>query len=113
MNLPSSIKIGPHTFTIVEVDEHELKDSGDGTVCGDVEIQRLVIRICKEVPLALKLETLAHEVVHAMRGLSRTELKNDEREEDVVQVLGLLLYQFLIENDLSCFRPQTGPGERW
>lgn len=98
--IPETIKIGTHVFSIEQVATSELDDD----CLGDIDIDKLTIRIRDNMPISLKHETIAHEMIHAIRKLSATELKDEGKEEDLVQITGLLLHQILQENDLSFIR---------
>jgi len=93
--IPNKIKIGPHTYKVVKG-----KGLGVDDNFGKHDGERLEIFIRSDVPKSQQEETFIHECLHAIRCLTKTELSDTDKEEVVVQVMGLLLYQMLRENKL-------------
>lgn len=89
----SKLKIGAHKFDVEKLPDRYMPDT-----CGEVKVDTLRIFVRDDLPVSMELETLVHEVLHAIRILSGTNLSDDSEEERVVQSVGHLLYQFLKDN---------------
>lgn len=76
MELPKSLKIGPHKFAVVLVPDGVMDDAGR---FGHASLQRLVIALDSEQPDSQLLDTLLHEVLHAMLAPMGLEDEIEER----------------------------------
>lgn len=86
MKLPSKLKIGGHIYTVKLVDPDDIQKD-----CGECAVDKLEIKIKRNMPQTMQEETLIHEAIHAMNfGLS----------EESVQYLSMAFYQLLRDNDL-------------
>lgn len=90
MKLPKSVKIGAHTFKVI----YRKMDNN----FGEMDDTTLTITIDNTMPQTQQEETLIHEILHAIRKLSGTELERERDEERVVQSVAHLLYQTLKDN---------------
>ena len=93
VQIPKTVKIGAHYFSVEQVEGAKLDDDN-----GDCSMNELKIRIRKDIPDSLKLETLIHETIHVIQQLNDTENKDEEKDEHNVQILGHALTQFLLDN---------------
>jgi hypothetical protein len=93
-----NLKIGAHTFEVV----NEAGPQGPDDF-GQCSMRELKIYVNPDVPDSLKAETILHEALHIIRELHAIEHKDDELEEQHVQIMGHALYQFLKENNLYEF----------
>ena len=91
--LPSSVKIGAHTFDVDET--FPARHDGD---CGAVDITSLKITVRKDIRPSIAWESFVHETLHAIRILNGTALSDENEEERVVQADGHLIFQFMKEN---------------
>ena len=95
---PSELRIGPLVWTIVFTTEDALEED----CVGWLDAVNLRILLNKDRPPTALRETLIHEILHAIffsYGIE-VHVKGDssEREEFVVNALGLPIYQVLLDN---------------
>ena len=83
MKIPAKVKIGAHKYKIVFVDTLD----GDG----NLDREKGIIYINKNLIETEKIETFFHEVIHAMNG---------ELDEVIIESLAQQLTAFLIENKI-------------
>ena len=72
--VPPFIKVGPYIISVVE--EHN--EVNDQHKWGDFNYHMLRIRIEKNVPEMLKLDTLTHEIMHAVHWVYNIKEGDDE-----------------------------------
>ena len=90
---PWVVKSGPETDAILE----GLKQVG----LMDPHVQELSLRM-RGIPDPERMITLWHEIIHALlynSGLLHLICTDDKEEEALVQALGGMVYQVLIENE--------------
>jgi hypothetical protein len=93
--LPTSVRIGPHVYTIREMSEVDYLKSG---FMGSHLASQLEIEIYPKQPFRVKGEVLLHEILHGcyfMAGLRHDGPPNEER---TVDGLGLQLFGVLRDN---------------
>lgn len=90
---PETIKIGLHTFEIHFVVTDLMIDE-----CGRLDLDQLQIYIRDGMPETMEKETLMHEILHAVRKLTATELPDEVEEEKVVQVMSHMLCEVFQDN---------------
>jgi hypothetical protein len=119
VRIPRSLKIGAHTFK-VEVataeqmggpNSKELQTNSEAgrhfTFYGDMDPGQLHIRLNGQVVESMRVETLMHEVLHAIVELAGVRgLFKPGREEEIVQPLAHQLTQVLCDN--AAFRRLFG-----
>jgi len=89
------VKIGAHIYEVIYRDDMDDEDMG---VCRP---RKLKLFVDDTVAQSQKEETFFHEVMHAI--FNQTGLDKpleDEKEEQMVQILGHAIYQVLKDNDL-------------
>ena len=91
MNMPTSIKVGPHTYPILRKPKSEMKDLG---LCSWDKVQ---IWIQARLRKSKAQEVLLHEVIHACTYPSMASVQN-KTDEDFVDVASPLLLQVLQDN---------------
>lgn len=60
MTIPTTLKIGAHQIQVLIVEHFD--------DCGEFDPKTNIIKISKELPDTQKLQTLIHEVLHALNG---------------------------------------------
>ena len=90
--IPDKLRVGAHTIEIKMVDRNSHEN------CGSAVVDSCKIFIRNDMPPSMQLETLVHEVLHLVRTLNGTNIKDADAEERVVQADAHLLYQFLKDN---------------
>lgn len=93
MPLPSVIRILYRSWTIECIDDEAADELG---VDGDCKKHRAAIRIRDSLEDVVKVDTVLHEVIHAI--YSEYNIKDDDGEEDTVQVVASGLTQVLHDN---------------
>lgn len=88
MKIPNRIKVGAHTFKVLEVKKNDLSDP---ECLGACDPETLTITILETLPYSFKLSTLFHEIIHAI---------NWTFDEDIVESFSQQMVQVLLENDL-------------
>ena len=89
MDVPTKVKVGAHTYTVVLVDSSEL----DIGLRGECDSNEFVIRLSKELPLETIATTLFHELLHALWDSRSMPKRIDEEravlnfEEGILQLL--------------------------
>ena len=92
MSLPNEIVILGSTYKVVA-------EPLEGDDCGITEVHKRLIRIDSETPYEVQVETLMHELVHAMLGhMGIDYLLDPKTEEAVAQGLGMCLTYVLAAN---------------
>ena len=91
--LPNKIKVAGIDYQIQEVEEID----DDPSMMGCCIYQKSTIKIKSNMSDDKKEQTLVHEMLHACFN----EAGFDEQDEDVVNRLGIVLYQVLKDNNLS------------
>ena len=76
MQLPKLVHVGPHDY-LVHVKERLPDDD-----FGEIDFETLVITISGRVDIQVQIETLLHELLHAINQLA--DITDDTAEEDVV-----------------------------
>ena len=95
MKIQQQYTIGAHTFT-VELRENFASEGQHGKSI----LEKLHLIFDENAPQTLLEETLIHEVLHMIRELNGTAIKDEDEEERVVQADAHLLYHFLKSNNL-------------
>jgi hypothetical protein len=90
------VKIGGVTYSIEEVN-----DLRDVEYLGYVNYGTALIRVDGNLAHDRKKQVLAHEIMHAIF----YEAGYQEQDEEMVERLGIVLHQFLRDNDLRDFHP--------
>lgn len=93
MKLPKTVRIGPHTYDIIEVNSQEALSEGYHGIHISV---RKVIKIDNTLKDSQVLESLLHEVCHAI--WDNYKLSEDDDEERIVSVFGVGLLQVFKDN---------------
>ncbi|USK61848.1 ImmA/IrrE family metallo-endopeptidase [Peribacillus asahii] len=91
--LPNKIKVAGIDYQIQEVKEID----DDPSMIGSYIYQKSTIKIKSGMSQDKKEQTLVHEMLHACFN----EAGFDEQDEDVINRVGIVLYQVLKDNDLS------------
>lgn len=86
MKIPKSLKVGGHIYEVLLVESDDIQKD-----CGECAVDKLQIKIKKNMPETMMEETLIHEAIHAM---------NFGLEEKEVQYLSMAFYQLLKDNKL-------------
>ena len=89
--MPSSIKVGPHTYPIVREPKSKMLDHG---LC-DWDKVRIVIQA--RLPKSKAAEVLLHEILHACTYPSMADVRN-KTDEEFVDVVAPVLLQVLEDN---------------
>jgi hypothetical protein len=89
--LPKVIRIGPFPVKIELVDELD-----NGKSWGGFEVDINVIRLVRKMPAGIDLDTLWHEIKHAIYTLSRIRPGDDE--ERIVTVMATWEIKMLQDN---------------
>lgn len=98
MQLKRTLNILGFEFSVVE--KPTMED------CGEAQICRRLIYLDSSLPEATRIETLYHEVVHAMLTLGGYDELLGDKEEALVQFMGAAITQFLSNNpDLDVLHP--------
>jgi hypothetical protein len=93
MEIPETIKIGAHVFTVEMV--QNLRNENGGGVCGMCNGAECRIRINPGYPQSTNEATLIHEVIEAINYLYELGLEHQQ-----ITSLEEVLYQVLKENKL-------------
>jgi len=91
--LPNKIKVAGIDYQIQEVAEID----DDPSMMGSCLYQRTIIKIKSNMSNDKKEQTLIHELLHACFN----EAGFNEQDEDVINRVGIVLYQVLKDNQLS------------
>lgn len=91
------IKVGGINYSVKEKDLSDFNNN-DSFRMGQCFETKAEIEISERLPTERKNQTLVHELVHAIFFESGIELEN---EEEIVNRIGLILYQVLKDNDFS------------
>lgn len=95
MKIPSKIKLGAHTFKVIQRAGLETDDN-----FGKASLDKCEVFIRSDLPQSVQEETLLHEVFHVLRQLNHLEKESDKEEERETQILARAMYQFLCDNKL-------------
>lgn len=95
------IKIGGMEYQVKEV---EFDKSDDNVILGECRFEKAEILINENLSDSRKEQTLFHEMVHAMLFESGS---NEYDNEELVNQLGLIMYQVLKDNDFNQGKQQT------
>lgn len=94
MKFPETVTILGSTFDVCV--EHIQKEG----LVGEMDTIRRTIRLDPNVPYDTQLETFWHEIIHGMLNQGGYgSLLSEEKEEAIVQFLGVALLDFLSTND--------------
>jgi hypothetical protein len=85
-NFPKQLKVGGHIYKVILVESDDIQKD-----CGECAVDKLEIKIKKNMPQTMQEETLIHEAIHAM---------NFDLPEESVQYLSMAFYQLLKDNNL-------------
>lgn len=86
------VKIGPLTYTVVEVDELAGEESGD--LMGDASYEKSRIRLERTLPPDVKQIVLWHEILH---GILHNADKRDH-DEEYIDIISTGIVQILQDN---------------
>lgn len=91
---PKVVKIGPHTYTVNEVER--LQD-GDGvkTLYGQIKCAQQVIEVEKRLVGSYKRQTVWHEILHGI--LENAGIREDH-DEQMIDALATGIVQVLQDN---------------
>ncbi len=96
-DLPSRIEIGPFTYKIKER-KHVVNDRGE-PLDGKLSFQNHVIHIRKSLTPQAKRETLIHEILHGIWGITVSALSDiTPTEEHIVYLMSPLILTVLQKN---------------
>lgn len=90
--IPSTVKVAGITYSIEETEK--LKERYD--LLGQILYQRGLIQLEKDLPSDRKEQVFVHEILHACF----YEAGFEEQDEDMINRLGIVLYQVLKQNNL-------------
>lgn len=93
--IPAKIIVAGIGYEITEVDTVVI--NGSTEYAGSIDYSNSEIELLKSLSKTKKEQTLVHEVLHACFH----EAGFNEQDEDVVNRVGIVLYQVLKDNDLS------------
>ncbi len=95
MRIPKEIKIGPFTYQIKRPEV--LYNEKGQELYGQISYAEQVIRLSQVGSIERQESSLLHEIIHGV--LDQTG-HADEVEEEIVETLGIGLYEVLKENGL-------------
>lgn len=97
MKLPTSVKIGPHTYRVAsgQPTDQVLEAKREA---GNADHALLRIRISSELPASVRAEVLLHEVLHCIWDQGPLRNRDDDLEEDIVAAFAPLLLDTLRRN---------------
>lgn len=101
MSLPKTIKIGGILYDVATKDLSAYDTDGQYRM-GNQHESKALIEIREEMPNQKKEQTLIHEMTHAM--FCEMGIEDDE---DLVNRIGLILYQVLKDNDFQWLRSES------
>jgi hypothetical protein len=93
LKLPKDVKVGGAVYTIKETE----KLTDHHNLFGQVTYVDCEIELEANLPRERKEQVFVHEVLHAIF----FEAGYEEQEEEEIRRVGLILHQFLKDNDLS------------
>jgi hypothetical protein len=98
-DLPSTVTVGAHTFTIL-ADADTARHTRNVHERGQCDVDGLTIRVDNDLPPSQLAETVLHEVLHAVWGGTGLAAIGDldSHEEHVIRSLAALLYDTLRSN---------------
>lgn len=103
--LPAKVKVAGVTYDVVEVPMVQIYD--DKNYSGACHYDKTKIEILEDMSECRKEQVFVHELVHAVFN----EAGFDEHDEDLVNRLGIVLYQVLKDNDLRFKKLSKQPSE--
>lgn len=91
----NTVKLGPHTYNIVEVDNLR---GDDGTkLDGQIEYHKLTIEIDSDTVSTYKRCVLWHELIHGM--LDNAGIDSDMHDETTIDIIASGVMQVLQDNE--------------
>ncbi len=90
MNKPNSVKVCSSVYDIEYVDNIQKKN---GEIFGDVDWDKLKIRIATKFPNQRQLQTILHESIHVIE--HEYQIKFDEQ---IIERLSNAIYALIIDN---------------
>lgn len=102
------IKVGGSHYEIILKDLNTREDDKNGQQLGWCVIGENKIEVNNQIAYERQAQTLVHELMHAIFFEAGLNLEN---EEDLVNRIGLILYQVLKDNDFTWIR-EVGEGGR-
>jgi hypothetical protein len=88
----ATMKIGPHNVKIVSDHKTDLRLMDEGNY-GEADLVRLLILVRSDLPDSLWHETVLHEILHHVFGLtSLKERYSSEQEEEIIRAISPYLY---------------------
>jgi len=95
-----NIALGPHVVSVVMDKKTTEQLARDGKM-GDSDLERLEIRIRSDLPRSVFRETLVHEALHHVIGLTAWfEKLSDEQQEDLIRSISPYVAQLGLFLDL-------------
>jgi hypothetical protein len=90
LNIPSSVKIGGHYLTVEITNNNE--SIGNDEI-GRTQLAKNIIWLNENYPNSRQEEALLHEIIHnCLYDLQ------EEQDEKMVERLGVILYQVIVDN---------------
>ena len=87
------LTIGPHKVDIVVNDQATFQLTREGKF-GDSDVEQLKIRVRGDLPRTVFQETLVHEVLHHVIGMTAwVERLSDDQQEDLIRSISPYLAQ--------------------
>ena len=102
MNIPKTVKIGGHIYSI---ELTERMDLGRDNVSAEILYNELIIRINPNQAQQKQESDLLHEIIHGIWHHLGYILREDAKEEKEVEELAQALYQ-LIQDNPALFAPR-------
>jgi predicted metal-dependent peptidase len=93
MKLPKSVLVGPHTVQIEPLSAQVALSNG---IHGDFNSVLMRIRVDTSLPESMVLDTLLHEIAHAIYAIYH--LEDTDSEERVVSIYGTAMLQVFKDN---------------
>ena len=90
MKIPKKVKVGPHTYEILRVDE--IKEDDDSFAYGETCFEDLRIKVKNGMASTQEKETFLHEILHACA---------PHCPEQFIDQIGHNLLQTLVDNKLD------------
>lgn len=95
MKIPAKVKVAGHIYTIEPCDDVWVDDSDKWGLC---DRQKLVIKYFEGLPESRKVDTVLHEIMHAL--YYEYDLQSARSEEEFVTRLSTGLHQVFLDTDL-------------
>lgn len=90
-----AVKVGGVSYQVAEVPFVEI--SGDKNYGGSCDYQKCEIKLLASMSDERKNQIFAHELTHAILN----EAGYDEHDEDMVNRMGIVLHQVLVDNEFE------------